>query len=87
MNLDQLESIVLGETTSRRDMLEQMRLIIKENYDIDTEPVSYHDIECMWLRSRIGTDKFAHISVECMLEFGDIAEYIRRTQKELNNGS
>jgi hypothetical protein len=86
VNLAQLEGIIPGTTFSRKDTLENMRQKIKENYDIDTELVSLYDIECMWLRARVGTNEITHIPDEYMLEFDDIAEMIRNKQKELNNG-
>jgi len=89
MNLTQLESIIPGETTSRKDTLKQLRSNIKEKYNIDTEPVSYHDIECMWLRVRLG-NKYLNICSDQIYDFEYNPEHAREIselQKELNNGN
>ena len=89
MNLTQLENIIPGEAISRKDMLEKMRLVIKEKYDIDTEPVSYHDIECMWLRAKMGSQHHNICDVQIFdFEYNpEHAKEIRNLQKVLNNGS
>lgn len=50
MKLVDLELISPGETASRVDYLQAFRDKLIELHGFDVEPISYHDIECAWVR-------------------------------------
>lgn len=50
MRLHELEAIVPGSISSRSDGLESFRNMLMEDFGFDVEPISYHDMECFWVR-------------------------------------
>lgn len=72
MELRTLESWFPGETSSRAnrllDLSEKMKRVLPNGVEI--VPVSYHDIECMWLTFK-REDELTHIVMEACFDILD----------------
>jgi hypothetical protein len=71
MKLVDLELIRPGETASRVDYLQAFRDKLISKHGFDVEPISYHDIECAWVRVKtpkgyysFGPDHYSPYTVE-----------------------
>lgn len=75
MNLSDLELICPGETVSRLDYLKAFREKVMEKHGFEVEPISYHDIECAWVRIKtpkgqvsLAPDHYDPYLAECLTE-------------------
>lgn len=66
MRLSDVESMMPGHTLDRRTSLERLRATVEAKYpQIVVEEVSYHDLECYWLRANYKNMRF-HITHEIL---------------------